>query len=111
MLAKSKPANLSEEKMNCPACDSRNIIKNGSIHSGKRKYRCKDCGRQFDENPQNKVIPRETWDLVDRLLLEKIPLAGIARVNGISEPWLQRYVNMKYENIDRGIDISKKKGA
>ena len=28
--------------MNCPTCQSENIIKNGSIHNGKQKYACKD---------------------------------------------------------------------
>jgi hypothetical protein len=28
--------------------------------------------------------------LIDKLRLEKIPLAGIGRVANVSEPWLQR---------------------
>ncbi len=95
--------------MECPECNSKNFTKNGSIHNGKQKYNCKDCGRQFVENPQNKVIPQETWDIVDKLLLEKIPIAGISRVTGISEPWLQRYINRKYEKIPKKIDIVKKR--
>jgi len=35
--------------------------------------------RQFVENPENKRIAPEIWDLVDKLLLEKISIAGIAR--------------------------------
>lgn len=96
--------------MECPVCNSTNIIKNGSIHNGKQKYRCKDCGRQFIENPTNKRIPQSLWDIVDKLLSEKIPIAGISRVTGISEPWLQQYINKKYEDIDKKIDIVKKKG-
>ena len=95
--------------MNCPECDSQNIIKNGSTHNGKPKFMCKDCGRQFVENPTKKIIPQETWDLVDKLLLEKIPIAGISRVTGISEPWLQKYINNKYENIDQKVNVVKKK--
>lgn len=95
--------------MNCPACNSQKVTKNGSIHSGKQKFRCKDCGRQFVENPQNKVIPQETWDLVDKLLLEKIPIAGISRVTEISEPWVQRYINKKYEDTPKKIESSKKR--
>ena len=34
---------------------------------------------------------------LDRLLKEKLPLRGIARVTGISGTWLQRYVNRLYE--------------
>ena len=95
--------------MKCPDCESKNIIKNGSIHNGKRKYMCKDCGRQFVEDPTNKKISRETWELVDKLLLEKIPLAGISRVTGISEPWIQNYVNKKYELVPKEIEKDKKK--
>ncbi len=53
------------------------------------------------ENPQWRKIPEETKVLIDRLLLEKIPLAGIARVLKISEPWLQNYVNDKYDAVYR----------
>jgi transposase-like protein len=77
--------------MECPVCNSTNIIKNGSVHNGKQKYRCKDCGRQLIENPTNKRIPQSLWDIVDKLLSEKIPITGISRVTGISEPWLQQY--------------------
>ena len=70
---------------------------------------CTYSGRQFVENPTDKKISRETWELVDKLLLEKIPLAGISRVTGISEPWIQNYINKKYESIPKKIDIDKKK--
>jgi len=43
----------------------------------------------------------ETWDLVKKLLLEKISIAGIARVVGIFEIWLQKYINIVYENVAR----------
>ena len=95
--------------MDCPKCGSQNIVKNGSIHTGKPKFKCKDCGRQFVENPTKKVISQQQWDLVDKLLLEKIPIAGIARVTGISESWLQQYINQKYESIDQEIKSIKKK--
>jgi predicted DNA-binding transcriptional regulator AlpA len=37
-------------------------------------------------------------------------MAGISRVTGISKRWLQKYINEKYENIPKQIDIVKKKG-
>jgi len=96
----------------CPACDSTHTVKNGKIHNGKQNYKCRDCGRQFVQNPQNKVIDQITKTLIDKLLLEKIPLAGIARVAGVSEPWLQSYVNEKYQNVPRQVKVqAKKKGA
>jgi transposase-like protein len=67
----------------CPRCTSGHIVKNGHIHNGKQNHRCKTCGRQFVKDPQYKVISQETKELIDKLLLEKLPLAGIARVSGL----------------------------
>jgi AraC-like DNA-binding protein len=39
------------------------------------------------------MIDQATRDLIDRLLLERISLAGIARAVQMSEQWLQTYVN------------------
>jgi hypothetical protein len=49
--------------------------------------------------------------LIDKLLLEKIPLAGIVRVVGVSEPWLQSYVNGKYEDEPQQFKVPVKKRA
>ncbi len=98
--------------MKCPGCSSEQIVKNGSIHTGKQKYKCKACGRQFVENPKHPAISDETKALIDKLLLEKLPLAGIARVTDVSETWLQSYVNHKYEQVPRQAQLcSKKKSA
>jgi transposase-like protein len=53
------------------------------------------------EDPQDQRIPDETKALIDRLLLERISLAGIARAVGVSERWLQTYVNKKYADQPR----------
>jgi transposase-like protein len=96
----------------CPACDSTHTVKNGKIHNGKQNFKCCNCGRQFVQDPQNKVIDQVTKTLIDKLLLEKIPLAGIARVVGVSEPWLQSYVNAKYEAVPQQVKVSpKERGA
>ena len=58
---------------------------------------------------QQKLISQETKNLIDKLLLEKIPLAGIARVCDVSEPWLQDYVNRKYESVPQEVNIKSKK--
>lgn len=94
--------------MNCPNCNSENIVKNGSNSSEKQKFMCRDCNRQFVEHPENIIISQETKNFIDLLLLEKIPLAGIARVTGVSERWLQYYVNDKYENVQRKTEVTKK---
>ena len=95
--------------LTCPSCQSPNIVKNGRIHNGKQNHKCRDCGRQFVNNPNQKRIAPETLALIDKLLLEKIPLAGIARVCNVSESWLQDYVNRKYEAMPRQVNVSSKK--
>jgi transposase-like protein len=96
----------------CPACASSQTVKNGHIHNGKQRFKCQTCGRQFVEHPTKKVIDQATRDLVDRLLLERISLAGIARVTQVSEQWLQTYVNEKYAQVPRQVQVSpKKKGV
>ena len=97
--------------MNCPRCRSENIIRNGSIHNGKQKYECRECKRQFVENPENKIIQPEIKMIIDRLLCEKISLAGICRATGVSESWLQNYANEKYESVPRKVSVSNKKKA
>ena len=94
---------------NCPQCNGQHIVKNGHIHNGKQRFKCHDCGRQFVENPTNIVITDETKALIDRLLLERISLAGIARAAQVSDKWLQDYVNAKYAKVPRQVEISPKK--
>ena len=94
---------------NCPDCGSNLIVKNGRIHNKKPSDKCLSCGRQFVENPTNKVISSQTKDLIARLLLEKISLAGIARTTDVSKKWLQDYVNNKYASIERLVKVKPKK--
>ena len=42
------------------------------------------------------------------LLLEKIPLAGIARATGVSDSWLQDYVNACYAAVPKTAAVSPK---
>jgi len=96
-------------RQNCPNCGSNHIVKNARIYNKKPKYKCQSCGRQFVENPTNKEISSQTKDLIDRLLLEKISLAGIARTTDVSQKWLQDYVNNKYSSIERTVKVKPKK--
>lgn len=95
----------------CPKCASKGVVKNGHIHNGKQRYLCKSCGRQFVYGATNKVISEETEARIDKLLLEKIPLAGIARAMDVSETWLQGYVNQKYQHVEKQVRVKDKKGA
>jgi IS1 family transposase/transposase-like protein len=98
--------------LRCSNCGSEDIMKNGTTRRGKQNYKCRDCGRQFVENPQWKRREPDSTTMIDRLLLEKIPLAGIARVLKLSESWLQGYVNQCYEKVLRQVQVlPKPKGA
>lgn len=96
---------------NCPRCGSSKVVKNGKIYNGKQNHKCTLCGRQFVENPSWRQVTDESKALIDRLLLEKLPLAGIARVVGVSEPWLQGYVNEKLGGVPRTVSVTKKRPA
>ncbi|WP_420826698.1 transposase-like zinc-binding domain-containing protein [Synechocystis salina] len=74
--------------LDCPSCQSIKVVKNGRPHDGKQNHKCCDCGCQFLEHSQQKIISQETKNLIDRLLLKKISLAGIARFCDVSGPWL-----------------------
>jgi insertion element IS1 protein InsB len=94
--------------LRCPNCGSEDIMKNGTTRRGKQNYKCRDCGRQFVENPQWKRREKDSTVMIDRLLLEKIPLAGIARGLKLSESWLQGYVNQCYEVVPRQVQVTPK---
>ncbi len=57
----------------CPRYDSSRVVKNGFIHNGNQNNKCKQCDRQFVLNPKNQVIGEETKELINKLLLEKLP--------------------------------------
>lgn len=42
----------------CPNCQSSNVVKNGRTRHDKQNYKCRDCGRQFVEAPQWRMIER-----------------------------------------------------
>ncbi|MBV8887656.1 MAG: IS1 family transposase [Chroococcidiopsidaceae cyanobacterium CP_BM_RX_35] len=105
---------LSDEKCEelpervCPACGSEHLIKNGSVHHGKPKHQCKSCGRQFVDNSTKITVSQEIKHLIERLLLEKISLRGIARVTRVSWSWLQDCVSQKLARTSRQIKVSGK---
>jgi insertion element IS1 protein InsB len=95
--------------MKCPRCNSQYIVKNGQTHTGKQNFKCRDCDRQFVTAPRHQPVEEETRELIDRLLLEKISLAGIVRATGVSPRWLQYYVNKKLGAVKREVEVKSKK--
>jgi IS1 family transposase/DNA-directed RNA polymerase subunit RPC12/RpoP len=92
-------------EITCPTCGSHDISKNGTTRRGKQNYKCRDCNRQFVEDPQWKPKDKDTRSLVNLLLLKKIALAGIARATGVSESWLQGHANACYEAVPKTADV------
>jgi IS1 family transposase/transposase-like protein len=97
---------MSEERPVCPRCGSHHTVKNGKIHHKKPKHKCQDCGRQFVKNPTKKYILPSVSEYIDKMLLEKIPLAGILRVTGVSKTWLQNYVNNLYSQVTGQLEVT-----
>ncbi|NHC37348.1 IS1/IS1595 family N-terminal zinc-binding domain-containing protein [Scytonema millei] len=89
----------------CPSCQSEDVVKNDRTRHQKQNYKRRDCGRQFVKNPQWRMISEETKGIIDRLLLEKLSLAGIAPALQISELWVQQYVNQKYQQVTQKVQV------
>ena len=53
--------------MQCPECQGTHVVKNGSIHNGKPKWKCKACGRQFVAEPAQHRVSDETKQTIDTL--------------------------------------------
>lgn len=72
-------------KHSCPSCGRQEISRNSHPRHGQQNYKCRNCGRQFVLDPLWKSITPEQYGLIKRILLERISLAGMARVLQISE--------------------------
>ena len=77
-------------------------------HNNKTKNEGKKCGFQFVTNNPKKIVTQTQKDLINKLLLERISLRGIARVVGIYWRWLQNYINNKFTQVPRKIKVSDK---
>ena len=59
-------------------------------------------------NPTREPIDEATRSLIEKLLKERLALAAIARVTGVSERWLQMYVNQKYYLLPKQVEVTQK---
>ena len=60
-----------ETPITCPRCHSNRIVKNRSIHNGNHNFKCKDCSRQFVQNPTKKVIGQAIRDLKGQVVVRE----------------------------------------
>lgn len=82
--------------LSCPKCGSQDLWRHGESRAGKRQWMCKSCRRTFVENPYN--IPPWVKIMADRMLVEDLPVAQIARV-------LDGYVGRRWI-YNRKVDLS-----
>ena len=54
---------MSDSQPPCPACQLTHGGKNGKIYNGKQNFKSRECGRQFVQDPQNKIIDQATKTL------------------------------------------------
>jgi IS1 family transposase/transposase-like protein len=99
---------MTVEIKSCPNCGSKEVSRNGQTRHGKQNYKCRECGRQFVLNPAWKAITKEQQELMQRMLLERISQAGIARVLQVSEDTVQRYVNARAVVVKKQVSRSTK---
>ena len=83
----------------CPSCNSTSTKKNGHIHNGKQNHCCKECGRQFVLNREQILISSAKRERIRKLLLERVPLRGICRVEGVSLRWLLGFMVDLYDKL------------
>src|SRR5215204_3524896 len=95
----------------CPQCGSRYFKRNGRIHTGKRNYKCKTCGRAFVLVPENHVITEEQRALIERLLLERISLRGICRAIGVGLRWLLYFMVDRFTAAPEHLYVQSTAGA
>ena len=95
----------------CPTCDSTNTKKNGHIHNGKQNHYCKQCFRQFVLNREQILISDAKKERIRKLLLERIPLRGICRVEGVSLRWLLSFVVDLYDELPDDLNFEIKAQA
>lgn len=92
--------------ISCPNCHSCTIRKNGSIHTGKQKYECLSCRKQFIENPQNKIISDDNRERIRRSLLERVSLEGVCRIFDVSMTWLLEFMERTFQSLPEDLNAS-----
>jgi len=92
--------------LNCPRCKASTVKKNGTVQSGKQKYECLACHRQFVEEPENKVVAEETKERIRRTLLERVSLEGICRIFDVSMPWLLGFMQQTFEALPEDLNAT-----
>lgn len=84
--------------MTCPHDRNHKVVKNGH-RQGKQSYLCRECRRQFRENPQPPGYTAEVKDLCVKMSLNGMGFRGIERVTGISHNSIINWVRQTEAKI------------
>ena len=87
--------------MDCSYCRSSKVVKNG-CRQGKQSYLCRDCGRQFRENPQPQGYSSDVKDLCVKMSFNGMGFRGIERVTGINHNSVINWVRQAEAAIQSG---------
>lgn len=78
-----------------------------STHNGPSVPKLQAYNQQTP-SPQNQVISEPARNLVKKLLIAKIRLAGITGITDISDSWLEGYINAKHTLLFRSAAVEPK---
>ena len=71
--------------MECPHCESRDLVKNGCCKTGIQRYLCKDCKKCFRQHYKNRAWEPGMKDKIDNQILNSSGVRDTARVLGINK--------------------------
>jgi len=82
----------------------RNSKKNGHTKNGKQTKKCKSCNTYF-VSVLDRWPVKDKVEMLKKLLLERISLAGICRVLNICEKTLRKYMNIIFSEVPDHLNI------
>jgi predicted Zn finger-like uncharacterized protein len=77
--------------MNCPHCQTANIVKNGTSRHGHQRWRCQRCKKTFGETDRRLVAP-ETKEAALAQYLEGVGQRATERLLGVSHNSITNWV-------------------
>jgi insertion element IS1 protein InsB len=80
----------------CPDCGRVDLVKNGHDYKGSQKYHCKRCNRYGTLQAQKGYSPSQQT-LIQRAVLERNSLRGIARIFELSRHTISRWLPSWFE--------------
>jgi len=83
--------------MECRYCKSEKVIKYGKSNQNKQRYKCKNCGRIFVDNPERFHYPHETKKIALRLYTDGVEIAVIARSLEVPYETVRSWIRLEGE--------------